>query len=453
MKLKNCVAYSSVNFGFSLLAVTVSTLLMYFYTDVLLLPAAAVSGILFVARLFDGVVDPFLGYYMDRRTTRLGKYRGYIVYWALPMCAAFVLIFLPVPLTGNGRILWCLLLYLFFTLSYSFVEISSLPILASFGNPNERSAGNAFKVAGCIIGALLASSVSLQLIHILGDGSEQTGYFRMALLFAAVVLVAVLAGAGNLREGNHAADSLESGQKNATPREALGMVLKDKAIVSLLCMYLCLEAASAFKMQAGIYYLKYNLGRQDLTALFLAVPIAVSLLTQPLIYFLSKRIRLRNLMIGGSAISAVGILIIGFSGAYTPLMMAGNILFGMASAFPANLVYIYMAELSDRLSAENGTFFGGVVNSLLGLSSRVAGSIAGAFITLILFVTAYTPNESQSVQTLRGIAFSFIAMTILALALSGFFAAASFRALRQGRYNKRRIRKKLSYDQPTKRSS
>ena len=425
---KNYLSYSAINFGFSLLGMTASMLLMYYYTDVLLLPASAVSVILFLARMFDGVIDPFLGHYMDKRTTKFGKYRGYVIYWAPVACIAFVLMFSAAPFTGTGKALWCLLLYLVFTLTFSFVEIASLPMLASFDTVKSRLAGNTLKISGCIAATLLAAMLAFKLVQVLGNGFEASGYARMALLFGGVALAALLLGGLGFREGDYAAAANPTATEgDDTAKEAILAVLREKSILFVLLMYLCLDAASAFKMQAGIYYLKYNLERQDLTSLFLTSSIAMSLLAQPLVFYCARRVSVRCLMVHGCATSAAAMLMIGLSGSSVALLIAGNCLFGVASAFPANLIFAYMVDLFEGLGEKRGKPFGGVVNAFIGLSSRVGGSLASGLLSLILLATAYTPNKEQAGLALWGIAAGFIVLPVLLLILGSVFAALSFR--------------------------
>lgn len=422
------LSYSCINFGFSLLGMAAATLLMYYYTDVLMLPTLAVSGILFLARLFDGAIDPLLGHYMDGRTTKLGKYRGYVIYWAFPMCLAFVLMFSAAPFGGNAKVVWCLSLYLLFTLSFSFVEISSLPMLASFDTRARRSAGNTLKITGCIVATLAVAMFSMKLVRVLGNGSEQLGYFRMAILLSGTALASVLSGGLCFREGHYTVETAVDGGTGGGAGEAALAALREKSIFFLLCMYLCLDAASAFKVQAGIYYLKYNVGRPEWTALFLTSSIMMSLLAQPLVFCCSRRINPRILTVYGCGVSAVAMLAIGLFGSSIALLIGANCVFGVASAFPANLVFSQMAELAEQLGRKQGRPFGGVVNAFIGLASRLGASLAGGVLSLILFVTAYRPNEAQSDRTLLGISIGFIVLPILALLLGSISASVSFRA-------------------------
>src|SRR4029434_5443128 len=81
---------------------------LFFYADVLLVPPAAVGLVLFLARAWDAVTDPVMGYVSDTTPSRWGRRRPYVVLSALPMGIAFYLLFAP-PQLSSGLLLWYLL--------------------------------------------------------------------------------------------------------------------------------------------------------------------------------------------------------------------------------------------------------------------------------------------------------------------------------------------------------
>jgi Na+/melibiose symporter-like transporter len=165
----------------------------------------------------------------------------------------------------------------------------------------------------------------------------------------------------------------------------------------------------------------------DAVSLFFLLGITGSLMIQPVIYWVSRRLRTSFLMIGGYIGAAASMAIIWIGGYDLRLLMIGNILFGMTSAFPANLIYVYAAELSDNLSEKYGYCFGGVINSILQVSSKIGYVISGSIITVILRATSYIPNVDQTEISLFGIHLCFLLMTILTALLSAVFAYFSFR--------------------------
>ena len=418
------LSYAAIGFAYSLIVTTIGSFILYFYTDVLLLPAAAVSLLLFVVRFFDGAIDPLIGHYMDRRKAQSGKYRDYILRWTVPFCALSFLLFLPAPFAGYGGMLaWCYAVYLLWSLSGSIIESASLPLLVTMSRaPAERRTNNTIKITGGILATLAARYLTLHLVRIFGGGSERLGFPLTMALFVAVALAALLLGAPRISERNYTAAQPFSLRKTALA------LLRHKPLLFLVLFFLCAQLGSSIKGQAVIYYMKYYVNRQDLTPIFLVIGVVSSLLMQPVIMWLSKRCSLTTLIVmvhGGGALS---MLVMGFAGPSLPLLMCGNILYGITTAFPANLVYVYMADVSDSLSARTGGSFIAVMGSFLGLASRLGLSLAGAVIALVLYLTSYTPNAEQSGEALLGIQIAFVLLTCLFYSLAALFAHLSARA-------------------------
>ena len=63
------------------------TYLLYFYTDVFGLSAAAAGGVLLAARVVDAVTDPLMGMIAERTRTRWGRLRPYILFGVTGMLA------------------------------------------------------------------------------------------------------------------------------------------------------------------------------------------------------------------------------------------------------------------------------------------------------------------------------------------------------------------------------
>src|ERR1051325_1195296 len=60
-----------------------------FYTDTAGISSGAVSYMLFLLRIVDAFVDPFVGGFSDRTRSRWGKFRPWILFTALPFGLIF----------------------------------------------------------------------------------------------------------------------------------------------------------------------------------------------------------------------------------------------------------------------------------------------------------------------------------------------------------------------------
>src|SRR5580700_4384360 len=61
-----------------------SMYLMFFYTDIFGIPAAAVGTMFLITRIWDAAFDPFVGVLGDRTETRWGNFRPYLLWLAVP---------------------------------------------------------------------------------------------------------------------------------------------------------------------------------------------------------------------------------------------------------------------------------------------------------------------------------------------------------------------------------
>jgi GPH family glycoside/pentoside/hexuronide:cation symporter len=399
---------------------TVSVFLMYYYTDVLRLPALAVTAILLAARFFDGAVDPLIGHYMDARTTKHGKYRGYLYYWAAPSCLLFILLFVPPPAGGSLAIAWCLAIYICWSFASSITEVAILPLMASISGKGGRSLINTLKISASILAAVAASYLTLRLVNALGRGSEQFGFLAAVSIFACVSAVSILLGAVNIREREQYA-------KNSMPFfDSVLSVLTKKPLIFMYLAMLCGEMCGVARNQGAIYYLKYCLNRADAIPLLLLAHVSGALLAQPFILKASGHIRASRLMIAGFLAAAAASSLIWLAESSVPLLLTANFMFGVFLALPANLVYVYAAKLADDLSCRNNGSFCGIVNSLLGIAAKLGYAAAGTVIALALHFTSYEPNAAQGHAALFGIQICFTALPSAAALLGAFFASISF---------------------------
>lgn len=82
---------------------TFNIFLLYYYTDVFGLSAAAVGTMFFVTKLWDALNDPLMGIIADRTQTRFGKFRPYLLWVAVPYGVLGFLMFANPDLNESGN--------------------------------------------------------------------------------------------------------------------------------------------------------------------------------------------------------------------------------------------------------------------------------------------------------------------------------------------------------------
>ena len=79
--------------------------LFFYLTDVYGISAAATGTIMMVARIWDAVSDPMIGIISDRTKTKYGKFRPYIIWFAIPLSIleAFIAAFIIHKLSKSNN--------------------------------------------------------------------------------------------------------------------------------------------------------------------------------------------------------------------------------------------------------------------------------------------------------------------------------------------------------------
>lgn len=88
-----------------------STLLIYFYTNVVGISAGAVGMIMLISRVFDGFSDVLMGTIIDRTHSKYGKARIWILRLAVPYALAAIVLFTMPGLGPIGKVVYAFVTY------------------------------------------------------------------------------------------------------------------------------------------------------------------------------------------------------------------------------------------------------------------------------------------------------------------------------------------------------
>jgi len=97
--------------------------LFFYYTDVYGISAAAAGTIMLVARVWDAVSDPLIGIISDRTNTKYGKFRPYMLWFAIPLGATLIMLFTTPDFEQTGKIIFAACAYLMLSTFYTAVNL------------------------------------------------------------------------------------------------------------------------------------------------------------------------------------------------------------------------------------------------------------------------------------------------------------------------------------------
>ncbi len=152
----------------------VSTFLLFFYTDVYGIDAAAAGILLFVARLSDGVSDVAMGIVGDRTNSKYGKFRPWVLWTAFPLAAILSMLFTTPDLGETGKIVYAYVTYILFTLIYTANNIPYGALMAVMtGDNKERTSIGSYRMVGAFAGGMLVQGALLFLVLHFGNVNPQ----------------------------------------------------------------------------------------------------------------------------------------------------------------------------------------------------------------------------------------------------------------------------------------
>src|SRR5512133_1925150 len=100
LKTRECIGYALGDTASNLFFQSFAIFLTYFYTDVWGLAPAAIGTMFLAIRFFDAAADPLIGLLADRTQTRWGKFRPYLLWFAIPYGLGGYLLFASPDLGG-----------------------------------------------------------------------------------------------------------------------------------------------------------------------------------------------------------------------------------------------------------------------------------------------------------------------------------------------------------------
>ena len=103
--------------------------LLFFYTDVFGMEAAAVGTMFLITRVWDSLFDPVVGVIADRTETRWGKFRPYLLFLAIPFAVIGVFTFFTPAFPSADKVIYAYITYSLMMIVYSGINVPYASLL------------------------------------------------------------------------------------------------------------------------------------------------------------------------------------------------------------------------------------------------------------------------------------------------------------------------------------
>jgi glucuronide carrier protein len=405
---------SVVGYGFgdfaNNLAFTLSTaFLLYYYTDVAGLSAAAVATMFFVVRLWDAFADLFAGRMVDRTMTRMGKFRPFILFGAVPLLFLSYLTFhVPASLDDGAKLLYAYVTYAALGLLYSMVNIPYGSLASAMTQSvNERAKLVSARFFGGAVGGIVLTYIIAPRISGLKEQKDvlspaeytaevQHIFTQTTLLFIVVGSLAYLVTFFLCRE------QVVRTAPRVTVRQTWE-TLRHNTPLAYLCVASFFYLIGLFAVGgASAYYAAYVMGDIKWLGPITLVNTGISIVAAPFIPWLVDRFGKKALFQYCGVFTVVGGLALFFTptGAVAPALIFLGIK-GIGAALINSVMFGLEADTVEYGEWKSGQRSEGATYAVFSFTRKITQSIGGALGAAALGVggylsaTAAVPNPVQ----------------------------------------------------------
>ena len=439
MKLTEKIGYGFGDMSSSMFWKLFSYFLPFFYSNVFGLSLADAGVLMLVTRIWDAVSDPMMGIIADRTKTRWGKYRPYLLFFALPFALCGVLLF-TTPETG--KTIWAYVTYILMMTVYTGINVpygSLLNVMTA--DSDEKSVLSSFRMFFAYGGSFIALFAWEPLCNMFDKARVVTeganglasistspeAWNKAMLVIAACCFVLFILSFLMTKEHVKSESTVSVGQD-------LKLLLKNKPWWLMIGAALASNLFNTVRGTTTAYFFSdYIVKTVEMApqwaflvsaSIFLSIGEIANMVGVVLAVPMSKHLGKKSTYILSMAI-LIGLSIMFFflpatTGGYWA-MLAFQILISIFTGVVSPLVWSMYADVADYSELKDGTASTGLIFSSASMAQKFGGAFGGAAVMWMLAAFGYdtTAGVVQTETAITGlrILMSWIPAAVAALAI------------------------------------
>lgn len=422
LKLTEKIGYGLGDTASNLYFQLFNIFLFYYYTDVFGLNAGVVGTMYLIANFWDAVNDPMMGAIADRVETKRGKYRPFLLWFAVPYGFFGYIMFANPSLSEVGKIIFAYATFIGFKMVYTAINV---PYSAMMGvitaDAIDRMALSTYRFIGAFGGGFIVSLLVRPLVKFFGGDDEVLGFQATMAIFGVSSVALFLVTYATTKERVK-----PQKEKHVSVLQDMRFLARNVPWLIMIAAAVCTLANVAVRGAVTVHFFKYFVGDDgaplfsignpdsaffldfDRTTVFLSSGMVAFIVGVGLTGVVGKALGKRNALITFTLLNAV--TIIGFffipPHAYWTMFwvnLLGNLLAGPTPA----LVWALYTDVADFGEWKFGRRATGLVFSAAMFAQKMGLTIGGAASGWMLESFGFVANEAQSAEALLGIRVMF----------------------------------------------
>jgi Na+/melibiose symporter-like transporter len=398
-------AYGSLAFPYAAAFIALQVIVPTFYAQVTTLSLTTIGVLMLVARLFDTVTDPIVGYWSDHSNSRFGRRKVFVVL-AAPLVALSVwFLFNPVEDASALYILsWTICIYVAGTLSIVPASAWAAELSEDY---NQRSVITGVRVAFGLAGTLAALLVPA----LFSQGDKQDLAATLSII-TGLVLVTLLV--STLWAAWQVPDTAKTSLPTNSVSAAWALMKTDNPFRQLLVSFLLNAVANAIPATLFLLYVTHVLGAPDQAGVFLFLYFISAACAVPVWIAIAKRFGKHRTWSAAMLIACVFFL-------WTPFLDGASIFWfyiivgvtGFTTGADLSLPSAINADVIEWDALESGYRRPGLFFALWGTAAKLSFGLAIGIAFPFLEFAGFSATESNSSDSLLWLAILYGAPCIV----------------------------------------
>ncbi|RPK01487.1 MFS transporter [Priestia endophytica] len=408
--MKEKIGYATGDLACNFIYQTVSTYLLFFYTEVFGISAAAAGLMFLIVRIMDALIDPVIGTMVDKTNTKYGRFRPYLLYGAVPFAVVAILCFTTPEFSDAGKITYAYITYILLSITYSTVNVPYSALTSAITQDTKEvvsltSIRMLFSNGGGMIVAFGVPFLAANFTQ--ATGNTGTGWqITMSIMGITGAILLILSFLSTKERVQ-----ISEEESKVSYKDIFTQLKVNRPLVIVCFFFLLSFGVNSIINSVGIYYVTYNVARPDLVKWYGLIGTLPALILMPLIPILYKVMGKKKLLFTALSCKVIGLLALFIiPPSIVPLVFAGRLIAALGTITAGSFTWALIPETIDYGEYKTGKRASGVIYALVNFFFKFGMAIGGIVPGIILSKFGYVANHAQTTTALHGI---LITMTVI----------------------------------------
>lgn len=396
---------------------------LFFYTDVMGITAAAAGTMFLIARVWDSFFDLFVGVMADRTKTKWGRYRPYLLWFAIPFAAMGAITFFVPEFGSTGKLVYAYISYSLMMIVYSLINVPYASLLGVMSaDSQERNILSSYRMSFAFIGSFVTFMLLQPLVDgyaklfdkgitpVNADASISTAPIGWTLAVASIGLLCSILFFFCFKWTKERVESA-SKEENASVKEVLKSLFQNAPWWILVATGLAALLFNAVRDGVAIYYFRDYVQEHykmpgtgwDFTTIYFLVGQAANLVGVVMAPVLSQKYGKKRTYMVAMLLAAVFSTLFFFVPNNIGWILFMQTIISVCAGYVLPLLWSMFSDIVDYHELKTNRRSSGLIFSSSSMSQKLGWALGSAITGWILFLFHYNPElPKQAMETIFG---------------------------------------------------